>query len=197
MLKEHQRSMMAQLQIKRIFWTFDPLMAKNAYFNFNRLGARVIDYVPDMYGTTQSPLHYGLATDRLVVCIDTDANGGSPVTVPSADGLPVMSAFPRPGDQVLVPGEERPALVLLEIPTDVLELMGRSPAQARVWRTTVREQFQWALWSGYATRGVHREPASGRCFYVLVSPGAEQDGDGQKGGPLRYTNVRRTLDSAT
>ena len=47
-------------------WSFDPLIDKNAHFNLNRLGARVVRYVRDMYGTTESPLHHGLATDRLV-----------------------------------------------------------------------------------------------------------------------------------
>ena len=73
MLKEHQRAALAKLGIRRVFWSFDPLMAKNAYFNFNRLAASVVEYVPDMYGTTASPLHLGLPTDRIVVTTSTSA----------------------------------------------------------------------------------------------------------------------------
>jgi predicted GNAT superfamily acetyltransferase len=49
-----------------IEWTFDPLQAKNAYFNLERLGAIVRRYVRNMYGATGSPLHGGLPTDRCV-----------------------------------------------------------------------------------------------------------------------------------
>ena len=73
MLKEAQRAELARRGVERISWTFDPLVAKNAYLNLNRLGARVVAYVPNMYGTTTSPLHYGIATDRLVVSVDTHA----------------------------------------------------------------------------------------------------------------------------
>ena len=47
-------------------WTFDPLELKNAHFNLVRLGAVARRYIPDCYGTTESPLHAGLPTDRLV-----------------------------------------------------------------------------------------------------------------------------------
>ena len=47
-------------------WTFDPLELKNAHFNLVRLGAVARRYIPDRYGVTESPLHAGLPTDRLV-----------------------------------------------------------------------------------------------------------------------------------
>jgi predicted GNAT superfamily acetyltransferase len=49
-----------------IEWTFDPLEIKNAFFNMERLGAIVRRYVENQYGTTSSPLHGGLPTDRCV-----------------------------------------------------------------------------------------------------------------------------------
>ena len=52
--------------IELIEWTFDPLEIKNAYFNIERLGAIVRRFVPNQYGTTTSPLHGGLPTDRCV-----------------------------------------------------------------------------------------------------------------------------------
>ena len=70
-LKEMQRAELARRGITRVLWTFDPLQARNAHLNFNRLGVRLIDYVENMYGITASPLHHGLATDRLVVMLPT------------------------------------------------------------------------------------------------------------------------------
>ncbi len=49
-----------------IEWTFDPLEIKNAYLNLERLGAIARRYNINQYGTTFSPLHGGLPTDRLV-----------------------------------------------------------------------------------------------------------------------------------
>ena len=72
-LKELQREEIARRGISRVLWTFDPLQARNAHLNFNRLGVSLIDYVENMYGITASPLHLGLATDRLVVMLPTEA----------------------------------------------------------------------------------------------------------------------------
>jgi predicted GNAT superfamily acetyltransferase len=65
-LKEYQRDLLIPLGVELIYWTFDPLVAKNAHLNLNRLGAEVVEYVVDMYGRTGSALH-ALGTDRLVV----------------------------------------------------------------------------------------------------------------------------------
>src|SRR5260370_25077178 len=51
--------------IALIEWTFDPLVTKNAYFNFMRLGAIARRYLPNVYGITTSPLHGSLPTDPL------------------------------------------------------------------------------------------------------------------------------------
>ena len=51
--------------IDLIEWTFDPLVAKNAYLNLHRLGAIARRYAHNFYGPTSSPLQGGLPTDRL------------------------------------------------------------------------------------------------------------------------------------
>jgi predicted GNAT superfamily acetyltransferase len=66
MLKLFQREEALSRGIRLIEWTFDPLETRNAYFNLNRLGAICRRYLPNLYGVTTSPLHRGLATDRLV-----------------------------------------------------------------------------------------------------------------------------------
>ena len=65
-LKLFQREEALSRGIRLIEWTFDPLELRNAHFNLNRLGAIARHYRPDLYGVTTSPLHRGLATDRLV-----------------------------------------------------------------------------------------------------------------------------------
>lgn len=66
-LKIAQRELALARGIDRIEWTFDPLQARNAYFNICRLGAICRRYLPDLYGTTSSPLHNRLPTDRLLM----------------------------------------------------------------------------------------------------------------------------------
>src|SRR5215468_10576547 len=65
-LKLFQREDALGRGIRLVEWTFDPLEPRNAHFNLNRLGAICRRYLPNLYGTTTSPLHRGLATDRLV-----------------------------------------------------------------------------------------------------------------------------------
>jgi predicted GNAT superfamily acetyltransferase len=66
-LKAFQREMVMAMGVSEMYWTYDPLVARNAHLNLNTLGAEVVEYVPDMYGTTSSPLHGNVPTDRFVV----------------------------------------------------------------------------------------------------------------------------------
>ena len=63
-LKLRQRDDALARGIALIEWTFDPLELKNAFFNIEKLGAIVRVYKENQYGTTTSPLHGGLPTDR-------------------------------------------------------------------------------------------------------------------------------------
>jgi predicted GNAT superfamily acetyltransferase len=168
MLKEYQRATLEEMGITRIYWSFDPLMAKNAHFNINRLGASVVEYVQDMYGTTASPLHLGMATDRLIVCLDSSEQRRSIATIPSELGIPILSPFPRPSDVTLSVGDWSPNVVLIEMPTEILDLLGQSPAAAQTWRLAVRDNFGWAMQRGYSVTGVHRSTTVDRAFYILT-----------------------------
>jgi predicted GNAT superfamily acetyltransferase len=168
MLKEYQRTELRRLGIARMFWTFDPLVARNAHLNLNRLGARVVEYVPDMYGITESPLHYGLATDRLIVSCSTSAQEArAPDVPPSTERLPVLTPFPRPADVRLDGRAPRAPLVLIEVPTDLAAVVAQSLEAAATWRAATRDHFQWALRQGYDVTALHRDDVTGRAFYVL------------------------------
>ena len=65
-LKLRQREEALARGIDLVEWTFDPLEIKNAFFNIERLGAVVRRYVLNQYGSTSSPLHGGLPTDRCI-----------------------------------------------------------------------------------------------------------------------------------
>jgi predicted GNAT superfamily acetyltransferase len=165
-LKESQRAELGRRGIKRMYWTFDPLQARNAHLNINRLGARVVEYVVDMYGTSQSPLHSAVGTDRLVVVCATNGEASS-VCCPAAEtnGYPVFSPFPQESDYL--PTGDTAARALIEVPRDLQDVIAHSPATAREWRTATRSYFQWAFSHGYNVTGVQRDTAQGRVFFVI------------------------------
>lgn len=169
MLKEYQRAELARLGIPEMHWTFDPLVAKNAHLNLNRLGARVIEYVRNMYGTTGSPLH-GTVTDRLVVSCPTDGTQGRFGSAPKVANthIPILTPCVQRDDVQLADKLERPPAVWIEIPADIQQVMARSPADADAWRLAVRHHFEWALGNGYAVTGLYRDPVTSRAFYTLV-----------------------------
>ena len=63
-LKLRQKEDALARGIDLIEWTFDPLELKNAFLNVAKLGAIIRTYSDDLYGSTSSPLHGGLPTDR-------------------------------------------------------------------------------------------------------------------------------------
>ena len=64
-LKLFQREEALSRGVELIEWTFDPLEIKNAFLNLEKLGAIARRYNINQYGSTTSPLHGGLPTDRL------------------------------------------------------------------------------------------------------------------------------------
>jgi predicted GNAT superfamily acetyltransferase len=166
LLKQRQRELLAERGIPEMRWSFDPMIVKNAHLNLNRLGARVVRYVPNMYGITDSPLHHGLATDRLVVAWATSPTASAAHQM-STGPAPVLTPEPRPNDDALEPGDERPPAVWIEVPSDFHRILAVSPRAATAWHEAVRAHFLWALDSGYTVTGLHRDPVTARSFYVL------------------------------
>ncbi|MFL5448414.1 MAG: hypothetical protein ACJ8A6_02945 [Gemmatimonadales bacterium] len=158
-LKLYQRSLVAELGVTQILWTFDPLVSRNAHLNLNALGARVTDYVPDMYGAdTGSTLHQGIGTDRFVVAWDV-SGAEEPALSHRAKGQRGSGAertgAARSGTEVVV-----------EIPQDIQQLIVGDPAAARKWRESTRPVFLRLLSDGYRVAGFERSPAGG--FYRLT-----------------------------
>jgi predicted GNAT superfamily acetyltransferase len=167
LLKEHQRQLLASRGIPEMCWTFDPLIAKNAHLNLNLLGASVVRYVPDMYGTTDSPLHHGLATDRLLVSCPTTPATTTGARVHDFANAPVLTPAPQAGDDVLALEAGRPDAIRIEVPADFRQLLARAPATAADWHDALRRHFLWALGAGYVVTGLLRDPLTSRSFYTL------------------------------
>jgi len=123
-LKVEQRKLALRAGIDRIEWTFDPLRAKNAFFNVVRLGAVCRRYIADHYGPVESRFQKGLPSDRLVAewwlrsaCVRR-----------ALGGKPPRSLRRRPAAEIA-------------IPADIESLKKIDAEQARGAQTRVREQF--------------------------------------------------------
>lgn len=69
-LKWAQRERALELGVKLIKWTFEPVKARNGYFNLEKLGAIVTEYERNFYGTDyavspESGKQIGMQSDRL------------------------------------------------------------------------------------------------------------------------------------
>jgi predicted GNAT superfamily acetyltransferase len=146
MLKSHQREEALRAGVPTIEWTFDPLELRNAYFNIARLGAIVRHYIPDCYGSSTSPLHGGLPTDRLVA----EWHVGSDRV---RDILAGASRSPRTSG--------------LEIPVSarIREWRDSGDVRAQEMQSELRNKFTDLFSRGYAVTGFRRGTEHGD--YIL------------------------------
>lgn len=172
-LKEHQREAVRELGASVIYWTYDPLIARNAHLNFNRLGVRLAEYVEDMYGITDSVLHGGVPTDRLVVAWPTHQEESEQLLLDSERALESADCQQAP---IVTPqwiaGAAGAAIlphhVRIEIPTDAETLLMTSPTEATSWRLRARSGLQWAVGSGYTISAFHIDSDDQRGYYLLT-----------------------------
>jgi predicted GNAT superfamily acetyltransferase len=81
-LKLAQRAECLERGITEMRWTFDPMLWANARFNLVRLGAQVVDFLPDCYGRRVDAFNTGDTTDRLEVSWRLDVPVGGAIVQP-------------------------------------------------------------------------------------------------------------------
>lgn len=182
-LKEEQRRMVREVGGEVIYWTFDPLVGRNAHLNLNRLGVRITEYVVDMYGITDSVLHGGVPTDRMIVAWPTHDEEIAERLAESERALSSLDCCQSPivtsewiadaaGATIL------PHCVRVEIPADGEMLLLTHPEGAALWREQVRGAMRWAMGSGYTASAFLSvgPPGESRGFYILSRIGRAAGG---------------------
>ncbi|HET7632907.1 MAG TPA: hypothetical protein VFK16_11420 [Gemmatimonadaceae bacterium] len=159
-LKEYQRREVARLGVRVIYWTYDPLVARNAHLNFNTLGVRVSEYARDMYGDMGSDLNRGIGTDRFVVAwpVDDTELDMLRAALRSAQSDAAFAAAPvvNPG---LGAGILRSAAAAgaphlrVRIPSDIGAVQATDLAAAAQWRADTRAAIEHLLAAGYHVAG--------------------------------------------
>lgn len=128
-----------------IKWTWDPLQARNAHFNLNRLGVTVRSYAANFYGTdyATSPRPAGtppagIDSDRLF----------AEWQLQSARVMKLAAGTPWSIDQSVAR--------TIQIPPDWNSLCTRDPGAARAEQLRVRSEFQKAFADGLECAGFER-----------------------------------------
>jgi len=158
-LKWHQRQWALERGLSRITWTYDPLIARNSFFNLARLGARPDTYFVDFYGLMNDGPNRGQPTDRIqvvwdltsqptLVCQTLATTGSNTVTGPDVDaairagGAVLLSAGPTGEPVTGPPAGTEPATALIQIPLDIEAIRRTDPELALRWRYALRSALE-------------------------------------------------------
>lgn len=146
-LKWAQRTRALADGVKLIKWTFEPVKARNAYFNLEKLGAIVTQYEENFYGVDYSADEkIGMASDRLFAEWHLESD--------KVTRLGSGEAFT----------ESREPAARIIVPANWPELV-KTPEIALAEQLRVRGEFQKAFADGLVGRGFVRDDAEPH--YVL------------------------------
>ncbi len=153
-LKWAQRERSLQEGINYIKWTFQPVQARNAFFNLERLGATIQIYAPNFYGTDYSTSAEqdsvrGVDSDRLFADWHLDS--------PKVTALSKGENFE----------EKKESARTIEIPNDWNKLVVEKTAKAIAEQDRIKREFQTAFAEGLIAKGFERSETNPR--YLLYS----------------------------
>ena len=169
-LKQYQRDRVRALGVSVMFWTADPLVARNAQFNINHLGALPSEYVENMYGeNTGSVLHGPMPTDRFVYRWNLDA---PPFTTRSGDAeardtaMAAAIEFGTDARPLAVATPDRQD-VRVHLPHDLSQIQAVNSSLAFAWRRAVRAAFTARVGHGFTVVRFVRGTSDALPYYVL------------------------------
>lgn len=153
-LKWAQRTRALQEDVNYIKWTFQPVQARNAFFNLERLGATISVYQPNFYGTDYSTSLEqdsvrGIDSDRLFA----DWHLDSPKVVALSKG----EKYEESGEIVRT----------IEIPNDWNDLVVVDTAKAIAEQNRIKREFQESFAQNLIAKGFERNESSPK--YLLYS----------------------------
>lgn len=151
-LKWAQRQSALELGVKFIKWTFEPVKARNGYFNLEKLGAIVTEYERNFYGVDYAAAdgkQIGLQSDRLFAEWHLESEK---VKTLAAGGL---------WDETRTPEAE------IAVRNDWSELVANDPASALELQLRVRADFESAIGRGLHAAAFKRDDVEPK--YLMFS----------------------------
>ncbi len=152
-LKLHQRAWAAARGIRRVEWTYDPLVRRNGWFNLVKLGARAVAYYPNFYGIMEDELNGSDETDRGLISWDILRE----TTVAREDHRPVrLLSVGADGSPVVETDGPAPphGSLLCQVPDDIVAMRRLQPGLAAQWRLALRGTMGRAMEAGYVATGM-------------------------------------------
>jgi predicted GNAT superfamily acetyltransferase len=153
-LKLAQRAQALDQGIAEVRWTFDPLVARNGYFNLHKLGAIADRFDRNHYGAMVDEVNAGERSDRFTVRWDLRSEPGPRDVGAHEAALEDDGGWPG---EVHAPSG-RGALVA--VPSDYARLRSDDGACASAWRDASAEAIEACLTAGMIAAGFDRVASS-------------------------------------
>ena len=169
-LKLAQRAQALDQGIEVVRWTFDPMVARNAWLNLGKLGAVVDRFSRNFYGEMEDAINAGERSDRLTVAWHLRREPGPHVVV-----QPPTDLLVRSDDEVPMPraAEDRPGHVAaIELPSEYHDLRTADPMLGTVWRDAIAGAVEACLDAKMVGAAFDRE----RSAYIFALPDAIEGG---------------------
>ena len=168
-LKWSQRKRAIEEGRSFIKWTWDPMQARNAHFNLNRLGVTVTSYAENFYGT-----------DYVTIpAVDGSGRPGTvPLISPGIDSDRLFANWQLQSRRVIdlargsIAGVITNPDAVIHIPADWSKLLKQNSDEAKQEQLRVRQEFQNAFAAGLVCAAFDR--ASERLGYLLYKAQALQ-----------------------
>ena len=153
-LKLAQRAQALDQGITEVRWTFDPLVARNAYFNLHKLGAVADRFDRNHYGAMADEVNVGERSDRFTVRWRLDREPGPRDVAASEPALADEGGWPG---QVRAPSG---GAALVAIPSDYSGLRRVDPVRGSAWRDASAVAIEACLTAGMIAAGFDRATSS-------------------------------------
>ncbi len=178
-LKLAQRERALAMGVRFMTWTFDPLQARNAHFNFAKLGVVADRYKVDFYGRESTSHLHQNGTDRLWVTWPLDSERVRQKLNPSAGAhVTPLSGYLLVGyDENNRPVRAQLSSALsagcvgIQIPAEISSIEEKDTALAWEWRLATRWGFTETLKSGFLVTDFVRGASPDAPGTYLLQPG--------------------------
>ncbi len=175
-LKLAQKEFCERIGVRQITWTFDPLLARNAWLNIGRLGGIAGTFLPNWYGPgghrmvlewwiTSNRVTQRIKKERRPLTLAAMLGGGAEIANPATFD---DRGFPVPATRFDLVNSYT---ALLEIPADLPAIERHAGPLAKEWRDHAQSLFTTYFQSGFVITDIARDEdhqGRARTFYLAT-----------------------------
>ena len=169
-LKLAQRAQALDQGIDVVRWTFDPMVARNAWLNLGKLGVVVDRFARSFYGDMSDAINQGERSDRVTVAWNLRRDPGPHVV--AADPIDLVMRSPGAAPQPAVADVAPTVAARIEVPAEYHDLRVSDPELGAAWRDAVAGALERCLDAGMLGASFDRA----RSAYVFATPDAIEGG---------------------